>query len=104
MFASSHTYVRLQPNIRKQAPLYHTSGTSVPHIRQFCTVDSRIICRNIWWSLASTTYGVCPSPVLPNLDGVDDVLPEDITARADGGEGIKIGIGHPDGEGGVLLS
>ena len=55
-------------------------------------------------SLASTTYGVCPSSVLPNLDGVDDVLPEDITARADGGEGIKIGIGHPDGEGGVLLS
>ena len=36
-FASSHTYVRLQPNIRKQAPLYPTSGSFVPKCGVLCT-------------------------------------------------------------------
>ena len=39
-----------------------------------------------------------------NLDGVDDVLPEDVAAGADAGEGIQIGGGEPDGKGGVLLA
>ena len=42
--------------------------------------------------------------VVPDFDAVDDVLPEDVTARAYGGEGREIGAGNPDGEGGVLLS
>ena len=41
--------------------------------------------------------------ILPEFDAVDNVLPEHIAARADGGHGIEIGVGHPDGEGGVLL-
>ena len=41
--------------------------------------------------------------VFPEFDAVDDVLPEHITAGTDGGHGIEIGVGHPDGEGGVLL-
>ena len=43
------------------------------------------------------------SAILPEFDAVDNVLPEHIAARADGGHGIEIGVGHPDGEGGVLL-
>ena len=41
---------------------------------------------------------------LPDFVGVDDVLPEDITAGTDGGEGVEEGVGHPDGESGVLLT
>ena len=45
-----------------------------------------------------------PFVVLPDFDGVDDVLPEDIAAGTDAGEGIEIDGGEPDGECGVLLA
>ena len=37
MFASSRTYVCLEPNIRKQAPLYRQSRYFVPVFMVFCT-------------------------------------------------------------------
>lgn len=42
--------------------------------------------------------------MLPKLETVDNVLPKNVTARADGGQGIEIHIGNPNGESGVLLS
>ena len=42
--------------------------------------------------------------LLPNFDGVDDVLPENIAAWAYRRKRVQVGIGHPDGEGGVLLT
>jgi hypothetical protein len=41
--------------------------------------------------------------VLPELNAVDNVLPKHITACTNGGYGIKIGVGHPDGESRILL-
>ena len=38
------------------------------------------------------------------LGGIEDVLPDDIGCRAERGEGVEIGLSHPDAEGGVLLS
>ena len=45
-----------------------------------------------------------PFVVLPDFDGVDDVLPENVAAGTDAGEGIEIDRGEPDGESGVLLA
>lgn len=42
--------------------------------------------------------------MLPKLETVDNVLPKNVTARADGGQGIEIHVGNPNGKGGVLLS
>jgi hypothetical protein len=42
--------------------------------------------------------------MLPDLNTIDDILPEDVTARPYGGERIQVGRGKPDGKGGVLLS
>ena len=39
----------------------------------------------------------------PEFDRVDDVLPKHITACTYRGHRIKIGVGHPDGEGSILL-
>lgn len=39
-----------------------------------------------------------------DFDGIDGVLPEDVAARTDGGKGREVGVGNPDGEGGVFLS
>ena len=41
---------------------------------------------------------------LPNLYAVNDVLPQDITARSYRRQGREVGTGYPYGEGGVLLS
>ena len=41
--------------------------------------------------------------ILPQLNRIDDVLPEDIAAGTDGRHRVQVGVGHPDGEGGVLL-
>jgi hypothetical protein len=41
--------------------------------------------------------------ILPEFDTIDDVLPENVAACTYGGYRIKIGIGHPDAEGGILL-
>ena len=38
------------------------------------------------------------------LGGIEDVLPNDVRCRAEGGEGVEIGLRHPDTEGGVLLT
>ena len=40
---------------------------------------------------------------MPQLVGVDEVLPEDIAAGTDAGLGGQVGVGDPDGEAGVLL-
>ena len=45
----------------------------------------------------------CLDPIVPNLEGVDDVLPEDIATWADRCDRIEIHARHPDGESGVLL-
>lgn len=58
--------------------------------------------RQTAWDLRGS-QAVCLA-FLPYFEGVDDVLPEDITAGTDGGEGIKEGIGHPDGKSSVLLT
>lgn len=42
--------------------------------------------------------------LLPDFNAVDDVLPKDIAARTNGGQRIEIGVGYPNGKGGVLLS
>jgi len=42
--------------------------------------------------------------LLPYLEAVDDVLPEDVAAGTDGRQGIQVDVGNPDGEGGILLS
>ena len=42
--------------------------------------------------------------MLPKLKTIDDVLPKNVTARADGGQRIEIHIGNPNGKGGILLS
>lgn len=44
------------------------------------------------------------SPILPNLHRIDDVLPQDVAARTNGGKGVEIGGREPDGKGGILLS
>lgn len=31
------------------------------------------------------------SPILPNLHRIDDVLPQDVAARTNGGKGVQIG-------------
>ena len=41
--------------------------------------------------------------VVPDFDGVDDVLPQDVAAGSDGGHGTEVHVGHPDAEAGVLL-
>ena len=41
---------------------------------------------------------------LPQFDAVDTVLPKDIAAGTDRGEGVEIGVSYPDGESGVFLS
>ena len=41
--------------------------------------------------------------ILPEFDAIDDVLPEDVAAGSDRGHRIEVSIGHPDGEGGILL-
>ena len=38
------------------------------------------------------------------LEGVEEVLPNDIRGSSEGGQGIEEGICHPDTEGGVLLT
>lgn len=38
------------------------------------------------------------------LPGIDEVLPEDVAAGAYGGYGVEVGVGDPDGEGGVFLA
>ena len=43
------------------------------------------------------------SSVLPEFEGVDDVLPQHVAASANGCHRIQIGIRHPDAEGGILL-
>lgn len=42
--------------------------------------------------------------MLPKLETVDNVLPKNVTARADGGQRIEIHVGNPNSESGVLLS
>ena len=42
--------------------------------------------------------------MLPYLYGVDAVLPKDVAARAYRCQWVQIGVGNPDGKGGVLLS
>ena len=37
------------------------------------------------------------------LEGVEEVLPDDVGGSSEGGQGIEEGIRHPDAEGGVLL-
>ena len=41
--------------------------------------------------------------ILPEFDAIDDVLPKDVAAGTDRGHRIEVSIGHPDGEGGILL-
>ena len=38
------------------------------------------------------------------LGGIEDVLPNDVRCSAKWGEGVEIGLRHPDTEGGVLLT
>ena len=38
------------------------------------------------------------------LEGVEEVLPDDVGGSSEGGQGIEEGICHPDAEGGVLLT
>ncbi len=38
------------------------------------------------------------------LGRIEDVLPDDVSCRAEGGEGVEIGLRHPDTEGGILLA
>ena len=42
-------------------------------------------------------------PIFPQLNRVDNVLPKDIATGSDWRHRIEIGVGDPDGEGGVLL-
>ena len=39
----------------------------------------------------------------PKLDRVHKVLPEDVASWTHGGDRIEVGVGNPDGKGGVLL-
>ena len=45
-----------------------------------------------------------PAPTEPYLYRVDDVLPQDITAGTYRRQRVEVGIGYPDGKGGVLLA
>ena len=38
------------------------------------------------------------------LGGIEEVLPDDIRRGSEGREGVKVGLRHPDAEGGILLS
>ena len=40
----------------------------------------------------------------PELEGIDDVLPQDVSGGGDGGQGVQVCLGHPDGEDGIFLS
>ena len=41
--------------------------------------------------------------VFVELERVHDILPQHVTACAHRCHGMEIGVGHPDGEGGILL-
>lgn len=64
----------------------------------------------LWYSVSGDDDVLCLGGALetfatvkPDLDRVDDVLPKDIAAWANRGEGTEKCGGNPDGEGGVLL-
>ena len=40
---------------------------------------------------------------MPDLNRIDDVLPEHVAAGSDGGHGTEVHIGHPDAQAGVFL-
>ena len=45
-----------------------------------------------------------PYPLAPKLPAVEQILPQDVRAGAEGREWCQIGVGHPDSEYSVLLS
>ena len=38
------------------------------------------------------------------LDGIEDILPDNICRSSERSQGVEVGVCHPDAEGGVLLS
>ena len=38
------------------------------------------------------------------LDGIEDILPDNICRSAERSQGVEVGVCHPNAEGGVLLS
>ena len=38
------------------------------------------------------------------LNGIEDVLPDDVSGSSEGGHGVEEGVRHPNAEGGVFLA
>ena len=38
------------------------------------------------------------------LEGVEEVLPDDVGGSSEGSHGVEVGVCHPNAEGGVLLT
>ena len=38
------------------------------------------------------------------MEGIEEILPDDVCCRTEGGERVEIGLRHPNSEGGIFLS